>query len=714
MDKQNNKEIKNNIKIENDIISNTIDQYIIEQKLGEGIFGTVKLATHKITKEKVAIKLLNKNKITKAQQTLLSRELLILKKMNHFNIIKLYSIIETESIIYLIQEYSSGSELSNYINYHTKTDEKEICKFFQQIISGVEYIHSMGIAHRDLKPENILLTRSNDIKIIDFGLSNIYKEGQLLKTSCGSPYYAPPEMLQGKPYNGLYSDIYSCGIILYYMLTKKLPFNENNNTELYKKKIEGKFNIPKNISKDAQDLLKKIIKVKPEERIKIKDIKKHPWFKLADISYNMHSGLNCDKIIFPIDNEIVKNMTDLGFNSMEVRYNIIKNEHNNITTTYYLLLDKKCRKGRKSIADLHSNLFDDYINDPKNKIDNYEEGVEQALKERINSKGIIKTIPDFEVERQKLKDKLNNRRRSSVKKNIVRNINSGKENKELSNNIKLKMKMKLDILNKKDNNSSVPKIKINKKPNNTYKNKNRHAISARIKPNKNIKKEEKNITIKTIEKINKEETNNNDNNNINVVNNINNNNINVNVENNINTNINVKVENNIKEENNLNSNSNDNNNSNEENNKYNNNEEKNKQGLNSNNNKYEEVIKQEPMNNDSNKVMDNRNNIKKESKEKNVIKKINKDILSCKINKPLTDRKHSQENKSKVKMGNKINDKKVIKNKKKIKMSLPLLRTEKKNQNVSSIKSDKVKTEVKKNLNSTNKKKIIKNLQKNK
>ena len=208
----------------------------MEEKLGEGIFGTVKLATHKITNEKVAIKILNKNKISKAQKTLLSQELLILKKMNHFNVIKLYSIIETESIIYLIQEYSSGKELSSYIENHSIIDEKEICQFFQQIISGVEYIHKMGVAHRDLKPENILLTKANDIKIIDFGLSNIYEENQLLKTSCGSPYYAPPEMIQGKSYNGLYSDIYSCGIILYYMLTKKLPFNEKNDADLYKKK----------------------------------------------------------------------------------------------------------------------------------------------------------------------------------------------------------------------------------------------------------------------------------------------------------------------------------------------------------------------------------------------------------------------------------------------------------------------------------------------
>ena len=503
------KEVNNehkNIKEKVDLFSNKIDQYIMEEKLGEGIFGTVKLATHKITKGKVAIKILNKNKITKNQQTLLTRELSILRKMNHFNIIKLYSIIETETIIYLIQEYSEGKELSNYIQNHSKLDEKEACKFFQQIISGIEYIHKMGIAHRDLKPENILLTRANDIKIIDFGLSNIYSEGQMLKTSCGSPYYAPPEMLQGKPYKGLYSDIYTCGIILYYMLSKKLPFNENNNQELYKKIIAGEFNMPKNISKEAQDLLKKIIKVNPEERIKINDMKKHPWFKLANISYNMHSGLNCDEIVFPIDNDIVQSMVEIGFNKMEVRYNIIKNEHNNITTTYYLLLDKKIKKGRKSIADLHSNLFDNYIKDPKNKIENYKEGIEEAIKERINSKGIIKTIPDFELDRKRKKSIISTRRRSSVK-NSIRNSINAKENNEL--NDKIKMKIKMNIMNKKEKEKKNFPSKTFRNIDDKNINKNRKIFSAKInKKNNEIKKnEEKAVKKKLFENLDEKNIN---------------------------------------------------------------------------------------------------------------------------------------------------------------------------------------------------------------
>ena len=126
---------RNSIKEPIDLKLNNINQYIIGEKLGEGIFGTVKLGIHRITKEKVAIKIMNKNYLNKEQKILLEREIKIHKKLNHYNIIKLYSIIETDSIIYLIQEYSEGKELSYFIQNHTNLEEKEICRLFQQIIS---------------------------------------------------------------------------------------------------------------------------------------------------------------------------------------------------------------------------------------------------------------------------------------------------------------------------------------------------------------------------------------------------------------------------------------------------------------------------------------------------------------------------------------------------------------------------------------------------
>ena len=510
---EDNNKVNNNKSIESkiDLTSNDINQYILGDKLGEGIFGTVKLGTHKITKEKVAIKILNKNIISKEQKKLLERELQIHKKLNHFNIIKLYSIIETESKIYLIQEFSQGKELSLYIQNHVNLEEEEICRFFQQIISGVEYLHSMGIAHRDLKPENILLTRANDIKIADFGLSNFYIKGKLLKTSCGSPYYAPPEMLQGKPYNGLYSDIYSCGIILYYMLTHKLPFNEKKESDTYKKILSCNFDIPKKLSKNAKDLLKKIIKLKPEERIKLNEIKNHPWFNLYNKESNMHNGLNDEKIVFPIDEEIVDNMKEIGFNKMEVRYNIIKNEHNNITATYYLLLEKKIKKGRKSVADLHSNLFEEYINDPKNKIENYGNNLDEAIKHRINSKKTLDIIPDFNTnqienknERNKMKSisKINKKNDKIITNDIKikkerRSISSKKENINIS--VKLKPKINVLLLNKeKGKEKNNISLKLNKKPNILFKKERK--LSAKIKPKSIIINSNNSISLKKISK----------------------------------------------------------------------------------------------------------------------------------------------------------------------------------------------------------------------
>jgi len=124
-----------------------------------------------------------------------SREIKILKMIRHPNIIQLYEIIETPKQLYLIMEYASGGELFDYIVENTRLPEKEACKFFQQIISGIEYLHELGIVHRDLKPENLLIDHENNIKLVDFGLSNTYQQGSLLKTACGSPCYAAPEMI---------------------------------------------------------------------------------------------------------------------------------------------------------------------------------------------------------------------------------------------------------------------------------------------------------------------------------------------------------------------------------------------------------------------------------------------------------------------------------------------------------------------------------------
>ena len=149
---------------------------------------------------------------------------------------------------------------------------------YAQILSGVEYIHKLGVVHRDLKPENLLLDHNNNIKLVDFGLSNLYKEGEKLKTACGSPCYAAPEMIRGERYHGLGADIWSSGVILYAMVCGYLPFEDQNTKKLYQKIIKAEYKMPSFLSTECQDLLNLILNPQPESRYRIEDIRRHPWF----------------------------------------------------------------------------------------------------------------------------------------------------------------------------------------------------------------------------------------------------------------------------------------------------------------------------------------------------------------------------------------------------------------------------------------------------
>ena len=379
-------------------LKNDISQYQIKGKIGEGMFGKVKLGIHILTNEKVAIKIFDKRKIKNEKEAeYIEREISILKKLNHYNIIKLYNIIQNENFIFLIQEYVPNGELLHYLEKsEINLTESQICKIYQQIISGIEYLHELGIAHRDLKLENILLNYKKDIKIIDFGLSNKYnKENEeLLQSSCGSPCYAAPEMIKGTKYHGLDTDIWSSGIILYLMLCKTFPFNDKNNSKLYQKILGGKFNLPNYLSNEAKDLICKLLKVNPLERIKINEIKKHPWFNLINPKINYFYGIDTNKIIMPIDEEIIKIMIQLGIEQNIIIDNIIRNSYNNITTIYNLLLQKKIKNEKKSIGDLCSNLYMDYINDEKNKLSYYNNNFDLIIKNRINN--INKSIKSLE------------------------------------------------------------------------------------------------------------------------------------------------------------------------------------------------------------------------------------------------------------------------------------------------------------------------------
>ena len=258
-----------------------IGNYLILQTIGEGTFGKVKLGIYLPNNEKVAIKILEKDRmIDKDDQIRIKREFDMLSKINHPNVILVTEIFESIDSYYSVMEYCQGGELFNYIVKKKRLSEDESSFLFFQIINGLEYIHSLGIVHRDLKPENLLLTGQHLLKIIDFGLSNYYRENQteLLRTPCGSPCYASPEMVAGKKYDGVKNDIWSTGIILFAMLCGYLPFENKNNNILFKKILECKIEFPEFLSDEAKDLITKILVLEPKNRISIPDIKKHSFF----------------------------------------------------------------------------------------------------------------------------------------------------------------------------------------------------------------------------------------------------------------------------------------------------------------------------------------------------------------------------------------------------------------------------------------------------
>lgn len=300
--------------------------YKLGKLLGMGTFGVVRLGTNEITKHEVAVKILSKKKV-KHQKMMdkVKREIHISKMLNHPHVGKLFEYFDINDEIYIVFEYIPNGELYELIRKSGPIDPTLARKYFQQIVYAIQYVHSFGISHRDLKPENILIDDDGNIKIIDFGLSNMFKDGRALKTFCGSRNYASPEIIEGKDYDGTQSDIWSLGVILYAMLYGEMPFDDENNTTLCKSIREAKYYMKGYQTIEAKDLLNRMLQPNPLKRISIEEIIEHPWFNKNSVSkYLLDPFLGYTNYKFFLDDKIISQLFKLKLGLKEDQLDQIK------------------------------------------------------------------------------------------------------------------------------------------------------------------------------------------------------------------------------------------------------------------------------------------------------------------------------------------------------------------------------------------------------
>lgn len=229
-------------------VTRKVGKYEVGRTLGEGTFAKVKFAHNTETGESVAMKVMAKSTILKHRMVdQIKQEISIMKIVRHPNIVRLHEVLASQTTIYIILEFVTGGELYDKIVHQGRLSENESRRYFQQLIDAVSHCHSKGVYHRDLKPENLLLDSNGSLKVSDFGLSALPKQGVgLLHTTCGTPNYVAPEVLSNQGYDGAAADVWSCGVILYVLMAGYLPFNEIDLPSLYKKRIriEGIKNDP--------------------------------------------------------------------------------------------------------------------------------------------------------------------------------------------------------------------------------------------------------------------------------------------------------------------------------------------------------------------------------------------------------------------------------------------------------------------------------------
>ncbi|XP_057317155.1 serine/threonine-protein kinase BRSK2-like isoform X2 [Hydractinia symbiolongicarpus] len=377
-----------------------VGPYLLQNVLGKGQTGIVKMGIHSTTGKKVAIKIVDKCKIQPSVLAKVEREITIMKLIEHHNVLQLYDVYESKKNLFLVLEFVGGGELFEYLVGRGRLSVIEAKTFFRQIVSAVHYCHEHLICHRDLKPENLLLDEKKNIKIADFGMASVQVENDFLETSCGSPHYACPEVVRGIRYDGRKADAWSCGVILYALVVGCLPFDDDNLRILLEKVKSGRFVIPAFVPKDCVDLLHRMIRVDPQQRFSLTDVKRHSFFSKDSENMPPEPPL-CPVVSIKhlqyedeLDVDVINSMTSLG--CFKDQSNLIKkllktDDKNTEKVVYFLLLNRKLRKPARE-DDESSLLFVHNPDAPKKRVDS-PMAIRKATQNLYENNALSNTMP---------------------------------------------------------------------------------------------------------------------------------------------------------------------------------------------------------------------------------------------------------------------------------------------------------------------------------
>ncbi|KAF2831934.1 kinase-like protein [Ophiobolus disseminans] len=322
----------------------TVGNYTLGKLIGKGSFGKVYLASHKLSNgSKVVLKSAKKDDAN------LAREIHHHRQFIHPHIARLYEVIVTEKLVWLVLEYCPGDELYNYLLQKGALEPSKVQRIFTQLVGAVSYVHNKSCVHRDLKLENILLDKNENVKLVDFGFTREYEgKSNYLQTWCGTVCYSAPEMLKGERYAGEKVDVWSLGIILYALLVGELPFDEDDETVTKMKILKEEPKYPENFPPQARELCQSLLSKRPILRPTLADILQNPW--LAEHAPRQQETLKLQQpapFSTELEKEVLQRMQAAGVNIDMVIENVLAQRCDALAGWWALLLEKEERKAKR-------------------------------------------------------------------------------------------------------------------------------------------------------------------------------------------------------------------------------------------------------------------------------------------------------------------------------------------------------------------------------